>query len=226
MQELFDERLEYGFHDVFTLAALLDPELYPYVHTIPMAERVKAEELVMKLYGSSKSFGKAALGQLKSYREGNHGIPDYALENPALVADGVGFWRDYGTDNPALRHIAKVAIRVLGIPPTAAGMLYTVNASYILPWTFAWCMNSGPTTANSSAADFVFTCSAGGERGWSAFRRVWSDDRELPLHRQSGPPCILPLQSARLGQVLQQPGLSRLGLVHPGFGSTGTHQSP
>ena len=114
---------------------------------------VKAPVLIV--YGSRKSFGKAALGQLKSYREGNHGIPDYALENPALVADGVGFWRDYGTDNPALRHIAKVAIQVLGIPPTAAGMLYTVNASYVLPWTFAWCMNSGPTIANSSAADFV-----------------------------------------------------------------------
>ena len=128
MQDLFDQRLEYGFHPVFVLAALLDPKLYPYVHTVSMAERIQAEALVMQLFGSSRAFGNAALGQLKNYREGKHDIPDYAFENPALVADAVGFWTDYGKDNPALKHIARVAIRVLGIPPTAAGRLEAGNA--------------------------------------------------------------------------------------------------
>ena len=77
----------------------------------------------MKLFGTSKNFGNAALGQLKNYREGRHGIPEYAFGNPALTADAVGFWEDYGLQNPALRHLARVAIRVLGIPPTAAGRL-------------------------------------------------------------------------------------------------------
>ena len=84
MQELFDDRLEGGFHDVLTLAALLDPELYPYVHTIPMAERVKAEELVMKLYGSSKSFGKAALGQAEELPRGQSGDPRLCLAESCL----------------------------------------------------------------------------------------------------------------------------------------------
>ena len=127
VQELFEERLEYGFHMVFILAALLDPALYPYVNSISMEERVQAEELVMTFF-PSRPFGNAAVAQLKNYREGKHGIPEYAFENPALVADGVGFWRDYGRENPALKIIAKVAIRVLGIPPTAAGMLQTDGA--------------------------------------------------------------------------------------------------
>ena len=125
VQDHFDYRLEYG---LFVLAALLDPELYPYVHTISMAERIQAEALVMQLFGSSKAFGNAALGQLKNYREGKHDIPDYAFENPALVADAVGFWTDYGKENPAVKHIARIAIRVLGIPPTAAGMVQAGNA--------------------------------------------------------------------------------------------------
>lgn len=115
--------MQYGFHPVFILAAMLDPKLYPHLDTIPMDERIQAEELVMQLYGTSRSFGNAAVGQLKNYREGNHGLPEYALENVALTSDGVGFWRDYGRDNPALRHLYKVAERVLGIPPTAAGAL-------------------------------------------------------------------------------------------------------
>ena len=30
--------------------------------------------------------------------QGRHGIPEYACENPALVADAVGFWKDYGSE--------------------------------------------------------------------------------------------------------------------------------
>lgn len=55
------------------------------------------------------------MAQLESYREGKHGIPDNAFENLALVADAVGFWKDYGLQDPAMKHIALVAIRVLGI---------------------------------------------------------------------------------------------------------------
>ena len=91
-----------------------------------MEERIQAEKLVMKLFGTSRSFGNAALGQLKKYREGNHGIPDYAIENAASTSDSVGFWNDYGKDNSQLQHLYKVAVRVLGIPPTAAGVLQTV----------------------------------------------------------------------------------------------------
>ena len=40
-----------------------------------------------------------------------------------LVADAVAFWIDYGLENSQLKYIAKVAARVVGIPPTAAGML-------------------------------------------------------------------------------------------------------
>ena len=125
MQGKFEERLEYGFHRVFILAALLDPALYPHVNSISMEERVQAEDLVMQFF-PSRPFGNAAVAQLKAYREGKHGIPEYAFENPALVADAVGFWRDYGSENSALKHIARVAIRVLGIPPTAAGMPQTL----------------------------------------------------------------------------------------------------
>ena len=128
VQEIFDERLQYGFHAVFVLAAMLDPALYPCVHNIPMEQRIKAEELLVNFFGLSKAFANAALGQLKAYREGRHEIPDYAFENPALVADAVGFWKDYGLENPAVKHLAKVAIRVLGIPPTAAGRLELCNA--------------------------------------------------------------------------------------------------
>ena len=98
-----------------------------------MDERIQAEALVMQLFGSSRAFGNAALGQLKNYREGRHWIPEYAFENPVLVADAVGFWRDYGLQNPALRHLARVAIRVLGIPPTAAGMLGAGHVFYNPP---------------------------------------------------------------------------------------------
>ena len=107
---------------MFILAALLDPALYAYVNTITMEERILAEGVVLKLF-PSRDFGNAAVAQLKSYREGKHGIPENALENFALVAGAVEFWKDYGLENPELKHIARVAIRVLGIPPTAAGML-------------------------------------------------------------------------------------------------------
>ena len=36
VQDLFEYRLEYGFHEVFILDALLDPELYPHVGSITM----------------------------------------------------------------------------------------------------------------------------------------------------------------------------------------------
>ena len=88
---MFEERLQYGYHLVFVLAALLDPYLYPYLHTIPMEERIQAEELVMKFHGASRTFGKATVGQLKAWREGNHNIPDYAFENAALTVDSVGW---------------------------------------------------------------------------------------------------------------------------------------
>ena len=129
VQEIFDEPLRYGFHAVFVLAALLDPALYPYVHTISMEERIKAEELLVKFFGLSRAFANAALGQLKAYREGKHNIPDYVFENPALVADAVGFGRDYGLENSAMKHLVKVAIRVLGIPPTAAGKQEVCNSA-------------------------------------------------------------------------------------------------
>ena len=73
VQALFDERMQYGFHPVFILAAMLDPKLYPYLYTIPMDKRIQAEELVMKLYETSSSFGAEAVGQMKNYREGNQG---------------------------------------------------------------------------------------------------------------------------------------------------------
>ena len=46
------------------------------------------------------------------------------------VADALGFWRDYGMANPILaaKHIARVALRGLGIPPTAAGIPDASNA--------------------------------------------------------------------------------------------------
>ena len=138
VQDIFDARLQYGFHPVFVLAALLDPALYPYVHTISMEERIKAEELLVKFFGLSRAFANAALGQLKAYREGRHNIPDYAFDNPALVADAVGFWKDYGLENPAVKHLARVAIRVLGIPPTAAGKLEVCTS--VAPMTL------GPST--------------------------------------------------------------------------------
>lgn len=124
MQEKFEYRLQYGFHKVFILAALLDPKLYATVNSICMEERIQAEELVLSFF-PSRAFGNAAVAQLKAWREGKHGIPEHAFTNPALIADAVGFWRDYGSENPALKYIAKVAVRVLGIPPTAAGMLQT-----------------------------------------------------------------------------------------------------
>ena len=122
VQDLFDDRLQCGSHEVFILAALLDPALYPKVDTISMEERIQAETLVIKLQ-PTRAHGDAAVAQLKDYHEGRHGIPEYAFENPALVRDAVGFWRDYGLQNAKLKYIAKVAVRVLGIPPTAAGML-------------------------------------------------------------------------------------------------------
>ena len=81
-----------------------------------MEERIKAEELVVKFVGLSRAYANAALGQLKAYREGRYNILDYAFENSALV-DAVGFWRDYGLENLAMMHLAKVAINVLGIAP-------------------------------------------------------------------------------------------------------------
>lgn len=52
VQELFHECLQYGFHEVFIMAAFLEPALYPYVHTITMDERIQAEGLVIKLFPS------------------------------------------------------------------------------------------------------------------------------------------------------------------------------
>lgn len=122
VQDLFNARLEYGFHEVFVLAALLDPALYPQVNSIPMEQRIQAEELVMKLM-PTKAQADAAVAQLKNWREGKHNIPDWVFDNTALLCDPLGFWRDYGLQNPSLKYIAKVAVRVLGIPPTAAGVL-------------------------------------------------------------------------------------------------------
>ena len=51
MQAFYEARLEYGYHPVFVLAALLDPALYVYVHTIDMEERIKAEELLITFFG-------------------------------------------------------------------------------------------------------------------------------------------------------------------------------
>ena len=78
---------------MFVLAALLDPALYLYVHTISMEEHIKAKELLVTFFGLSRAFANAAKGsgQLKAYREGKHNIPVYVFENPALVADAVGF---------------------------------------------------------------------------------------------------------------------------------------
>ena len=87
-----------------------------------MEERIQAESLVIKLQ-PSRAHGNAAVAQLKSYREGKHNIPDNVFANPDLVGDALEFWRDSGLENPSLKYIAKVAVRVLGIPPTAADML-------------------------------------------------------------------------------------------------------
>lgn len=103
-------------------------------------EQILAEALVHKLH-INKQFAKAAVAQLADYRVGKHGIPDHALENPALVANGVQFWTAYGLDNPALKYIARVAVRVLGIPATAAGT-YKIDCLLMVKYLLQICLNN------------------------------------------------------------------------------------
>ena len=47
----------------------------------------------------------------------------------ALMADAVGFWRDSGLENPAVKHPAKVAIRVQLNIVNSRGLAFNQGAS-------------------------------------------------------------------------------------------------
>ena len=90
------------------------------MNTIIMEERILAEGLVLKLF-PDRALGVQQWRNLRTTAKESMGSQSIsrnrALENPALVAKSVVFWKDYGLKNPEVKHIAMVVIRVLGIHP-------------------------------------------------------------------------------------------------------------
>lgn len=113
----FKTRRTYGWDDSFTLAALLHPAHRNKLGAIDSQLRHAAEKLLISLVGERDA--QVALQQLVWWREkpSELTIWDHNLTGSS-TKDGVQWWKDNGSKCTVLQ---KAAMKVLSIPPSAAG---------------------------------------------------------------------------------------------------------
>lgn len=113
----FETRREYGWHDCFTLSALLHPAHRNKLGAIDSQLRLAAEKLLYEMVGDNNKH--VVQQQLVWWRTTPDKLQmwDHTLSGPA-TRDGVQWWKDNGDGCSVLQ---TAAMKVLSIPPSAAG---------------------------------------------------------------------------------------------------------